>query len=63
MKNTITPLSVLITPFAGLRNQRQDKTIDFLCEQVETYREIVGTGPASTHRLGRDFLSAENGLA
>ena len=44
MNDIITPLSLLITALAGWLNERHDKTIDFLCEEIETYRKIVGTG-------------------
>jgi hypothetical protein len=42
MNDIITPLSLLITALAGWLNKRHDKTIDFLCEEIDTYRAIVG---------------------
>ncbi len=44
MNDIITPLSLLITALAGWLNERHAKTIDFLCEEIDTYRAIVGTG-------------------
>ena len=35
MNDIITPLSLLITALAGWLNERQNKTIDFLCEPIE----------------------------
>ena len=44
MKEIMTPLSLLITALAAWLNERNNETIDFLREQVETYQEIAGTG-------------------
>jgi len=44
MNGIMTPLSLLITAMAAWLNERQSKTIDFLIEELEVYREIVGTG-------------------
>ena len=44
MKEIMTPLSLLITALAAWLNERNNETIDFLREEVETYKAIVGDG-------------------
>lgn len=44
MKEIMTPLSLLITALAAWLNERNNETIDFLREEVETYQAIAGTG-------------------
>ncbi|MEM7166718.1 MAG: hypothetical protein AAF581_14720 [Planctomycetota bacterium] len=44
MKESMTPLSLLITALAAWLTERNNETIDFLREEVETYQAIAGTG-------------------